>query len=402
MTLLQPIPNRRDSAAPIERLGGLVIVQNRETQFDAPLYRSIASSAAYPLRVIYTAALNNADLELGFAPRWDHLASGSYDQWVLQGQSPLQAWRLARWIGSLQPDLVIVAGYYPRFQLLLALLLRLRGQRIGLRSDNTLRHTHLIGWRGWWRRQTVGRIQRLFHSWHPVGNQALAYLRELSGTNRPSYRFAYAVDNNWFASRSAVERSGRAQWLAERGWPADAFVVLGILKWTAREDPLTLVRAFAHLQRPCPRARLLLVGDGPLQALVQQAIAAIKPLVHCPGYVAYSTLPQWYGYADVFVHPCPDEPWGVSVNEAMACGLPVLAAAGVGAGEELIESGRNGLRFDNGDAGTLARQLQHLAEQPGLVREMGAAARQTVAAWSYQASMDQMQQALQGAPCSAL
>ena len=401
MTLLQPNPNRRDSSAPLGRLGGLVIVQNRETQFDAPLYRSIASSAAYPLRVIYTSGPNGADAELGFAPRWDHLANGSYDQWVLQGQSPLQAWRLARWICSLQPQLVIVAGYYPRFQLLLALLLRLRGQRIGLRSDNTLRHTHLIGWRGWWRRQTVGRIQRLFHSWHPVGHQALAYLRELSGTERPSYRFAYAVDNHWFASHSAVERSGRAQWVADRGWPADAFVVLGIMKWTDREDPLTLVRAFAQLQRSCSRARLLLVGDGPLRALVQQAITPIKALVDCPGYVAYSSLPQWYSYADVFVHPCPDEPWGVSVNEAMACGLPVLAAAGVGAGEELIEPGRNGLRFDNGDAATLARQLQHLASQPDQVRAMGSAARQTVEAWGYQASMAQMLQALQGAPWSA-
>lgn len=383
-------------------MGGLVIVQNRETQFDAPLYRAMASSAGYPLRVIYTSAPNGADAELGFAPRWDHLTCGSYDQWVLQGQSPLQAWRLARWIRSLQPDLVIVAGYYPRFHLLLALLLRLLGQPIGLRSDNTLRHTPLTGWRGWLRRRLVGRIQRLFHSWHPVGDQALAYLRELSGTERPSYRFAYAVDNDWFASRSAVERSGRAQWLAECGWPADAFVVLGILKWTVREDPLTLVRAFARLQRHCPRARLLLVGDGPLQALVHQAIAAIQPLVHCPGFVAYSALPQWYGYADVFVHPCPDEPWGVSVNEAMACGLPVLAAAGVGAGDELIEPGRNGLRFDNGDALALAHQLEQLAQQPDLVRAMGAAGRQTVSAWSYGASMAQMQQALEGAPCSAL
>ncbi len=402
MTLLQPNPHRRESAAPYERLGGLVIVQNRETQFDAPLYRQIAQSATYPLRVIYTEALNGTDQELGFAPHWDHLASGTYDQWVLQGQSPLQAWRLARWIRSLQPDLVIVAGYYPRFHLLLAVVLRLLGQPIGLRSDNTLRHTPLKGWRGWLRRRLVGRIQRLFHSWHPVGDQALAYLRELSGSDRPSYRFAYAVDNDWFSRRATVERSGRAQWLAERGWPADAFVVLGILKWTLREDPLTLVRAFARLQRSCPRARLLLVGDGPLQAMVHQAIAAIRPLVHCPGFVAYSALPQWYGYADVFVHPCPDEPWGVSVNEAMACGLPVLAAEGVGAGEELIEPGRNGLRFANGDALTLAQQLQQLAEQPDQLRAMGAAARQTVAAWGYGASMAQLQQALEGVPCSAL
>jgi glycosyltransferase involved in cell wall biosynthesis len=234
-----------------------------------------------------------------------------------------------------------------------------------------------------------------------VGNQALAYLRELSGNDRPSYRFAYAVDNDWFASRSTVERSGRAQWLIDCGWPADAFVVLGIMKWTEREDPLTLVRAFGHLQCHCPRARLVLVGDGPLRGLVQQAIAPIAPLVHCPGFVPYSTLPQWYGYADVFVHPCPDEPWGVSVNEAMACGLPVLAAAGVGAGDELVEPGCNGLRFNNGDDLTLAKQLQQLADHPDHLRAMGTAARQTVASWSYEVSMAQLQQALQGAPCSA-
>jgi glycosyltransferase involved in cell wall biosynthesis len=87
---------------------------------------------------------------------------------------------------------------------------------------------------------------------------------------------------------------------------------------------------------------------------------------------------------------------------ARSCGLPVLAAAGVGAGDELIEPGRNGLRFDNGDALALARQLEQLAQRPDLVRAMGAAGRQTVAAWSYEASMAQMQQALEGAPCSAL
>jgi glycosyltransferase involved in cell wall biosynthesis len=86
----------------------------------------------------------------------------------------------------------------------------------------------------------------------------------------------------------------------------------------------------------------------------------------------------------------------------MACGLPVLAAEGVGAGEELIEPGRNGLRFANGDGETLASQLQQLAEQPQRLRAMGAAARQSVAAWSYQASMAQLEQALEGAPCSAL
>ena len=73
----------------------------------------------------------------------------------------------------------------------------------------------------------------------------------------------------------------------------------------------------------------------------------------------YSQLPDWYGRADVFVHPAPDEPWGVSVTEALACGVPVIAAEGVGAASEMMQSNQSVLNqcvqvVPNGDYATLA------------------------------------------------
>jgi glycosyltransferase involved in cell wall biosynthesis len=377
---------------------GLVVVQNRETQFDAPLYRRLVADRVCRLWVIYSQGRGGIDPELGFAPQWDHLGVGSYPSTGLGASDPLSLWRLAAAIERFDPALVIVCGYYPRRHLLLALLLRLRGRRIGLRSDNTLRHGSPGGPLRWPRRRLIGAIQRLFDSWHPVGQQAHAYLRRLSGVERPSYAFPYAVDNGWLAARSGTLRLGRHQLLASCGWPLDGFVVLGVVKWTPREDPLTLVRAFALAAGRCRRLRLVLLGDGPLRQAVAAALAPLATRVHCPGFVAYGELPRWYALADVFVHPAVDEPWGVSVNEAMACGLPVLAAAGVGAADELLADGRGGLRFSNGDAPALAAQLQQLAEAPGLCLSLSAEARRSVAAWSYSRSIATLQRALE--PCS--
>lgn len=377
----------------------LVIVQNRETQFDAPLYAKIHQSNAVSIKVIYTepiAATPRIDKEIARAPQWDHLDSTSYPNRILKTSSFWAMARLASHLYRQKPDLVVICGYYPRNQLLLAVLLRLLGQRIGLRSDNTLSHTTFQGLRGRLRRYLVGPIQRLFHTWHPVGEQAHAYLRALSGTERPSYRFAYAVDNDWFAAQSSIARHGRAQFLVEQDWPHDAFVVLGIMKWAPREDPITLVAAFQQLRERVPRVRLILVGDGPLR---DEVVAACQPLgnsVLCPGYVPYSQLPDWYGRADVFVHPAPDEPWGVSVTEALACGVPVIAAEGVGAAREVLQEDGCGGTFPNHNAKALMDALMNRATDVE-ASQLANACREAADRWHYRQTIEQFKLAMQTA-----
>jgi glycosyltransferase involved in cell wall biosynthesis len=378
----------------------LVIIQNRETQFDAPLFALIHRESLMRLLVIYTehsAGASSCDQEIGLSPQWDHLASDSYPLRILRRTTAWAMVKLAIQLRRQQPDLVLICGYYPRSHLWLIVILRLLGQRIGLRSDNTLTHTNMKGWSGRVRRLTVGSIQRLFHTWHPVGEQAHAYLRTLSGTERPTHRFAYAVDNEWFAEHASHARQHRSAFLARQGWPDDAYLVLGIMKWTEREDPLTLIAGFRQLLLELPQARLILIGDGPMREQVDAACHALNYAVLRPGYVPYSHLPLWYGRADVFVHPAPDEPWGVSVNEAMSCGVPVLAAAGVGAAVELITSDACGAIFANGDAQSLASLLRGMASQSREARqEAAAAARQSADAWHYKHTIAALRQALRG------
>jgi GT2 family glycosyltransferase len=178
------------------------------------------------------------------------------------------------------------------------------------------------------------------------------------------------------------------------GFAAADFVVAAALKWTPREDPLTLVEAFLAVSETRPDVKLLLVGDGPLRDVVRERLRSRADRVHLPGYVPYSDLPKYYGAADVLVHPAVSEPWGVSVNEAMACGLPVLAAEGVGAAADLVVEGGTGYSFADGDTRRLAELLQRLAADRDLARRLGQAARARVAEWDYEHAMRELERAV--------
>jgi glycosyltransferase involved in cell wall biosynthesis len=67
--------------------------------------------------------------------------------------------------------------------------------------------------------------------------------------------------------------------------------------------------------------------------------------------------------ADLLLHLCPEEPFGLAILEAMAVGLPVLVPSSGGAGS-LVESGRTGFHFQANDADSLAMQLEKLSAQP--------------------------------------
>jgi glycosyltransferase involved in cell wall biosynthesis len=86
-----------------------------------------------------------------------------------------------------------------------------------------------------------------------------------------------------------------------------------------------------------------------------------------------------YAASTVLVHPSLSDGFGYVVGEAMACGIPVIVTSCSGAAD-LVRDGVNGYVVPPGEAGAIRDRLVHLAGHPAQVREMGAAARQAVAA----------------------
>lgn len=86
-----------------------------------------------------------------------------------------------------------------------------------------------------------------------------------------------------------------------------------------------------------------------------------SPTVFFPGFRQIEELPRFYAHAGCFVHPALEEPWGLVINEAMACGLPILSSDNVGAAEELVDNGINGWRFDAENIEQMSQRMSEIS-----------------------------------------
>jgi glycosyltransferase involved in cell wall biosynthesis len=144
-----------------------------------------------------------------------------------------------------------------------------------------------------------------------------------------------------------------------------------------------LVDAFASLAATIPRARLLVVGDGPERSALEDRAATIgvAPRITWTGAVAPEEVPSILAAVDVGVAPYP-RLFGfyfspLKVLEYMAAGLPVVASRS-GSLPDLVEHGVHGLLYEPSDVNGLAAAIARLAAEPALRRRLGAMARAKV------------------------
>ena len=163
----------------------------------------------------------------------------------------------------------------------------------------------------------------------------------------------------------------RAQWGAA---PSD-LVVTCVGRLAPEKNLLTLVAAFEAIRLEQPRARLVLVGDGPMRKELQ----ARCPDAIFAGQRIGEDLAAHYASADVFLFPSVTETFGNVTTEAMASGLAVVAFD-YAAARRLIEDGVNGalVPFDD-NAGFVARAA-HVAADLANCRALGGQARTSVMA----------------------
>ena len=136
-----------------------------------------------------------------------------------------------------------------------------------------------------------------------------------------------------------------------------------------------------------PKTRLVLVGDGPARAELERYFAGFP--VTFMGYLRGERLSQAYASADIFVFPSRLETFGLVVIEAMAAGLPVVAAR-VGGVADIVSEGVNGYTFESGDRAMLLEGLRKIASNRETMRRMGQQARAYAETQSWETIMDEV------------
>jgi glycosyltransferase involved in cell wall biosynthesis len=175
----------------------------------------------------------------------------------------------------------------------------------------------------------------------------------------------------------------RAQLLMDPSRP----VIGTVARLNPEKDYDTLLEAFRRVRVSHPAARLLIAGDGPERVRLEQKAAALglKGSVEFLGHV--DDVRDVLSRLDVYVQSSHVEGLSVAVLEALASGLPVVAAR-VGGNDEAVLHDICGLLVEPRDPSSLAAAIRQVLENPDRSRQMGIAARQHVkGSFSNEASM---------------
>jgi len=135
-----------------------------------------------------------------------------------------------------------------------------------------------------------------------------------------------------------------------------------------------LIRAWLPIAQRWPSAKLWIIGDGPLRDGLYQGLVDIGMHNHVllPG--SFDDWHELYQAADAYVSASPDFSTTQALLDAMAAGLPILAADTPDI-HDVLESGVQGYFFESSDPNSLLDLVSRLSESPGLGMQLGLAAR---------------------------
>src|SRR5581483_5520129 len=153
-------------------------------------------------------------------------------------------------------------------------------------------------------------------------------------------------------------------------------VIAGYVGRLATEKRVELLAGVAAMDG----VRLVIVGAGPAEAMLRQALPGALFLGERRG----DELAAIYASLDVFVHTGPYETFGQTLQEAAASGLPVIAPA-AGGPLDLVDDGVTGYLVPPGDADAVTSAVARLAADGGLRGTFGAAGRRKVLGRSWAA-----------------
>jgi glycosyltransferase involved in cell wall biosynthesis len=390
----------------------LAYVVSHPIQYQAPLLRRIAREPDIDLTVLFGSDFSvrgYKDQGFGVEVTWDvplldgyrsHFLPRLRDTGTVSALSPISRGilrRLRNPDGSTAFDALWVHGYASANALHAILAANTLGIPVLLRAESWLadrpRSLSTLA-----AKQLFLRLLRPgIAATLPIGSRNRDYWAHYFGADMPQFLMPYAVDNAWFAQRTAATDPSKLR--TELELTPDRPVILFASKLQTRKHADHLLEAYARLCATQPAAGqlpyLLIVGDGEERTRLEARTRELAlEGVRFPGFRNQSELPAFFALADVFVLPSRHEPWGLIVNEAMAASCAVIVSDEVGAHADLVTDGVEGFVFPVGDIGALTSALTRAVSNPEQTQRMREAARARIASWDFEADIRGLRQAL--------
>ena len=272
---------------------------------------------------------------------------GSYEA-IPRWQTVSYVWHS---LSEIQPRVVIISGWSDvgAWAAKLWCILH-RRQQILWAESNYFDHP-----RFYWKELIKGIFLRGFGAAQVYGTTNAEYLVRLGFDPKMIWTKRAVADIVLFRLVEQVEPRGNSRkvilFVGRLAPEKNLEFVLGTVRWLSLEARQALLLRF--------------VGYGPLTASLRLKAESLglNDMVEFVGPRKHSQLPEVYHSADVLLLPSTSEPWGLTVNEGMLCGLPAIVSEHCGCARDLINPG-TGWSFGPRDSAGLGRILECVAAMP--------------------------------------
>jgi glycosyltransferase involved in cell wall biosynthesis len=362
----------------------LAIIVSHPIQYYGPLHRRLAARSELRVKAFFTWHAGDTpvlDPGFGVPVTWDIPLTEGYEYEAVPNTArnpgtdhffglvnPSLVTRVLAWA----PDIAIVHGWAWSSHLSALRALPRRGVCTLLHGDSHLLDAGRHGPRWWLKKAALRRVFRWPDGFLVTGSANKAYYRAFSVDERRLYPCPHSIDVARFARPAEAFEREAARWRRELGLRRWHRVVLFAGKFEPKKKPIELMKAALHLGEP--DVVVVMVGSGELQQAVEH-VAATKPdRFRVLPFQNQSRMPIVYRLADLFVLPSGyNETWGLAVNEAMACGRPVLVSDRVGCAADVVDQSC-GRVFSWSEPGAMERALKDLLGDRRRLSAMGLAA----------------------------
>lgn len=348
----------------------VAIVHNILTPYTVPLFNELATRESLDIRVYSMAeSESNRHWAVGKELNFSHVVlSGRHPRIVTNDTYTIHANPgIVKEIAHYGPDILVSSGYASVTNQLAFIATRLMRIPFVLwwgstANENSLFREIMRPYVKWLVSQTDGFIA--------YGSLAKDYLLSLGAPPQTTFVAHNTVDVEFFTNMMQEDdfASKRDSLKNELAIDAD-IILLYVGQLIERKGLDTLFEAVGYLQDDMDIATVLVGTGRDYREFVRKASALKK--VHFVGNVDYDRLPYYYGLGHLLVLPSIYEVWGLVVNEAMACGLPVIVSRTAGCSADLIREGVNGYTFEPNNGKSLAERIRQVAADKKRMLEFG-------------------------------
>ena len=362
----------------------LKILSSHPVQYHAPLFRLLtARGNDVEVGYLHDGAARSAvlDVDFGIEFAWDVDLLGGYRHRVFSDSRTTAAAAMARWAIDRHTPLLLMGWSTPAVWAIWLYRALRRAPTVVLSETTPGSFGYTVKPR--WRTGLLRWLLQHSGAVGVIGARNRAFVRSMGVSEERCLAVPYSVDNATLAAGAATLQSARGELRRAYGLDPELPTFLFCGKLIEKKRPLQLLDAFLA-GGLAGRAQLLYVGEGALRGAIE-ARAAGAGSVRVVGFLNQTQMPRAYAVGDVLCLPSDArETWGLVINEALACGRPVIVSDAVGCSDDLVGAD-NGWVVPLDDPGALVRALQAaLADRDRWVG-MGQSGRRRVAAHTYAA-----------------